>query len=115
MSQVKIEQPGGKGFSDYLYRQISLGMSIISLIGMVLGGYIYLNNPTRDNDTALQLQDQRITAQRTTIDELTKTAQNDTKELKSEITGLRTEVQAATNQIVKLQTILEERLPAKAR
>jgi hypothetical protein len=112
---VKIEEKrtNGNGFMDILYKQISLGMSILSVFGLVLGIFIYITGPTKDNDTALQLQDQRITAQRTTIDELTKTAQNDTKELKSEIVGLRTEVQTATNKIVELSTIINERIPAK--
>ena len=104
---------GNIKFTDYLYKQISLGMSIFSLFGLVLGGYIYLSNPQKDNDTALQLQDQRITAQRGTIDELTKTAQNDTKELKSEMVGMRAEIVSMGNKITELSTIIAERIPAK--
>lgn len=108
--QVEEKRANGNRFFDILYKQVSFGLTIITII---IGSFIYLTNPAKDNDTALQLQDQRITAQRETIDELTKTAQNDTEELKSEITGLRIEVQMVTNQIIKLQTIIEERMPKK--
>ena len=109
---VKVEEKrtNGNGLMDFVYKQGTLG---VALVGVCFGVYFTFANPTQDNDTAIQLQDQRLTAQRQIIDELTKTAQKDTKELKSEITGLRVEVQTATNQIIKLQTILEERLPLK--
>ena len=93
-----------------MYRQVSLGLSILAVF---IGAFIYLTAPSKTQDTALQLQDQRITYQQTVIDSITKTQQNDTKEVKSEVEGLRREIQLQTNQLVKLQTILEERLPSK--
>ena len=79
----------------------------------MLGGYIYITEPGAHNDVAIQLQEARIVAQRATIDELTETQQNDIKEVKNELAGMRMEVQSLTNSIVKLQTIIEERLPQK--
>jgi hypothetical protein len=97
-------------FSGFIYKQLSFGLSII---GIVIGAFIYLTNPAKDNDTALQLQDQRISQQQKTIDGLNLTAQNDTKELKNEVAGLRTEIQTATIKITELSTIINERMPAK--
>lgn len=94
--------------SSFIYKQLSFSLSII---GIVIGAFIYLTDPTKDNNTALQLQDQRITGQQQIIDGLTKTAQNDTKEVKSEMVGLRQEMQAQTNKIVELSTIISERIP----
>jgi len=111
--KVLSDSSNNRGFMDILYKQVSLIMSVLSLGGLIIGAFIFLTRPSNENDTALQLQDQRITAQRQTIDEITKTMQNDTKELKSEVAGLRTEIQANTNQITKLQTIIEERIPIK--
>jgi uncharacterized coiled-coil protein SlyX len=93
-----------------LYNEVSL---VFAIGAFILGAYIYVTKPGAQNDVAIQLQEQRITAQRTTIDELTKTQQNEVKEVKNEIAGLRTEMQALTNSVVKLQTIIEERIPPK--
>jgi len=95
---------------NILYREVSFWLSII---GIVFASFLYLTGPSRDNDTALKLQDQRIAAQQKTIDGLNLTQQNDTKELKNEVAGLRTEMQVLTNSIVELKTIVAERIPAK--
>jgi hypothetical protein len=92
-----------------LFNEISF---VIAVIGVVIGVFVFLTDPSTDNNIALQLQDQRITAQRLTIDELTLMQQNEIKEVKGEITGLRVEIQALTNTVVKLSTIIEERIPA---
>ena len=94
----------------FIYKQFSLGLSVVAV---VIGAFIYLTDPTKDNSTALQLQDQRVTQQQKTIDGLNLTMQNDTKELKNEVAGLRQEMQASTNEIVELKTIIQERIPAK--
>ena len=86
---------------------------IIAIIGFVLSAFIYLTSPTNDNNTALQLQDQRITAQRETIDKLTLTQQNDTQELKEVVKDLVDQIQLQQQDITRLSTILEERLPKK--
>ena len=93
-----------------LYNEVSL---VVAIGAFILGGYIYVTEPGAHNDVAIQLQEERIAAQRQTIDELTKTQQNDIKEVKNEIAGMRAEVQILTNNITKLQTIIEERIPKK--
>jgi len=98
------------GISDILYKQVSFWLSVFAI---VFGAFIYISAPSRDNDTALQLQDQRISAQQKTIDGLNLTQQNDTKELKNEVAGLRTEMQLLTNSVVELKTIINERIPSK--
>jgi peptidoglycan hydrolase CwlO-like protein len=100
-----------------LYNQVAL---VLAICGVAFGIYFKVTEPTahteaitQANNVAIQLMEQRIVAQRTTIDELTKTQQNDMKELKNEMAGERSEIQALTNHIVKLQTIIEERIPVK--
>lgn len=100
-----------KRLRDLMFNPISFYVSIFTLLGLIIGGFIYLTQPAEKNDTALQLQEQRIEQQQVVIDRLTKTQQNDTQEVKSEIAGLRTEVQSLTKETVKLQTIIEERIP----
>ncbi|MCF7898836.1 MAG: hypothetical protein K9L31_02710 [Candidatus Pacebacteria bacterium] len=91
-----------------IFNEVSL---IIASCGVVLSGFLFLSDPGVQNNTAIKLQQQRIETQEEIIEKLTKTQQNDTQELKSEITGLRTEMQVLTNTITKLQTIIEERIP----
>ena len=95
---------------NVLYREVSFWLSVI---GIAFGAFLYITGPSRDNDTALQLQDQRISAQQKTIDGLNLTQQNDTKELKNEVAGLRQEIQAETIRITQLTTIINERIPKK--
>jgi hypothetical protein len=96
--------------TNVLYRQVSLALSIF---GVLFGAYLFISSPARDNDTAIQLQDQRIISQKLTIDTLTETQQNDITEVKGELVGLRSEIQLLTNAIIKLQTVIEERVPVK--
>ena len=96
--------------TNILYRQISLGLSIL---GVLFGAFIYLTAPSRDNDTALQLQEQRISSQQTTIDTITKTQQNDTQEVKKAIENTNVQLQLQAQEITKLTTIIDERIPKK--
>lgn len=91
-----------------MFNEVSL---IVAICGGVLSMFIFLTGLPDDNNVAIQLQQQRITAQEETIATITQTQQNDTKEVKSEIQGLRDEIQALTNCIVKLETIINERIP----
>jgi signal transduction histidine kinase len=72
-----------------------------------------LTDPAKEKNTALQLQDQRITSQREIIDALTKTQQNDTKELKEAVKDLIDQIQLQQQDITRLSTIIEERIPKK--
>jgi hypothetical protein len=110
VDKKKSNDENSNKFSDIIYKQISLYLSIV---GIAIGAFIYLTSPTQKNDTALQLQDQRITSQQKIIDDLNLTQQNDTKELKNEVAGLRTEIQTATIKITELTTIINERIPVK--
>ena len=106
--KIQASKSDNNNFSGFLYKQVSFGLSIIAV---VLGGFIYLTNPSTDNNTALQLQDQRITAQQQTIDELTKVQQNDTQEVKASVRDLVQKVNDNNLAIERLSTIIQERLP----
>lgn len=93
-----------------IYKQVSL---FLSIAGVLLAGFIYLTSPSQANDTALQLQDQRITAQQETIDTITRTAQNDTQELKAAVKELVDKVNDTEKALATLTAIINERIPAK--
>ena len=94
--------------TELLYKQVSFWLSIVAII---LGGFIYLTNPVGNNETALKLQDQRITSQRETIDTITKVQQNDVQELKSKITDLESSVNELSENVAVLTAIINERIP----
>lgn len=91
-----------------LFNEITL---IVAVVGVVIGCFIFITEPDTESSIALQLQDARITSQQSTIDILTKTHQNHYEEIKNEIAGFRQEQQNVTNALIKLETIIEERLP----
>lgn len=107
---VQIIKDNNGGFVSILYKQVSL---ILGICGTVLAGFIFLTSPGTENDTALQLQDQRITSQQTTIDIITKTQQNDTQELKGNVKILTDKIELQSVEIAKLTTIINERIPAR--
>lgn len=93
-----------------MYRQVSFWLSIG---GIAFGVFIYLTTPSADNNLAIKIQEQRIIEQQKTIDTITKTQQNDTQEVKGAIKDLENQLQFYSNEIIKLQTIINERIPAK--
>jgi len=105
-----IEDKDAGSLTNILYKQVSL---ILSVCGVVLAGFIFLTSPGTKNDTALQLQEQRIEAQDGTILALTKTQQNDTQEVKANIALMTTKIEEQSVEIAKLVTIINERIPAK--
>ena len=110
VTAAKVVKDDSGGIASIMYKQVSFGLSII---GVVLGGFIFLTSPSQKNDVALQLQDQRITTQQTTIDTLTKTAQNDTQEVKAAIKEMILEINEQQKDIATLTAIINERIPAK--
>ena len=109
MDKKNCDKPETKA-KKFIFNEISL---ILAIIGVVIGAFIYLTSPTTENNLALQLQDQRITSQRETIDKLTKIQQNDTQELKQAVRDLVDQIQLQQQDITRLSTIIEERIPKK--
>lgn len=111
---ANLKNQSGEGsemkVSNFLYRQVSFWLSIG---GLVFGAFIYLTAPSRDNDTALQLQAQQIAQQQKTIDSITKTQQNDTQEVKSNLKTLTDKIEQQSITITQLTTIINERIPAR--
>ena len=107
---LKTSKDGG---NNNLLKQISLWTGVGGFIGMIIMGYLFISNPGRDNNMFLKLQEQRIVDQQKTIDTITKTQQNDTQEVKVAIKDLTIQMQFYSNEITKLETIINERIPAK--
>lgn len=96
----------------FIYKQ---GTLAIALVSICFGVYFTFANPSNENGTALQLQNQQIVEQQKTIDTITKTQQNDTQEVKGNIKNLTDQIQLQSNEITKLTTIIQERIPAKVK
>jgi uncharacterized protein YlxW (UPF0749 family) len=110
MNGIQLQENNGGKLRKLLFNEISL---IFATSGMVLSAFIYLTSPQQKQDTAIELLKAQAANQQETIQTITKTQQNDTQELKSEVAGLRAEVQQLRESVVKLSTIIEERIPKK--
>jgi septal ring factor EnvC (AmiA/AmiB activator) len=99
-----------ENIKNSLLKQLPVWLSVTAII---FSGFLYITKPTQKNDTALQLQHQQIQQQQDIIDKITKIQQNDTQEVKSELKEVRREQGELKEEVIKLQTILEERLPAE--
>lgn len=100
----------GDKIRKVLFNEVSLAFAIG---GVMLSGFLYLTSPQRESDLAIKLLQAQVDTQTATIATVTKTQQNDTQEVRLELTNTRNEVQELTKQVVKLQTIIEERIPAR--
>lgn len=105
-----MDTNGESKIRKILFNEVSL---IIGVIAVVLSSFIYLTNPHTVTDTALKLQEERIAAQRSTIDSLTKTQQNDTQEIKAELNRMNQEIEEVCISIKALEVIIDERIPKK--
>lgn len=105
-----VENSGRGKFRQLLFNEVSF---IFAICGVVLSVFIYMTAPQQKTDTAIELLKSQASNQQATIDRITKTQQNDVQELKSEIAGLRSEIQQLRESVVKLSTIIEERIPKK--
>lgn len=88
-------------------------VTVCFIVSTTVAVIMFFLGPSMTNKTALQLQEQRIVAQRETIDSLTKTQQNDTQEVKLELSNLNDKVEDLETNMAQLITIINERIPAK--
>jgi hypothetical protein len=86
---------------------------VIAIVGAVASVILWITGPQTQNDTAIRILQAQVEVQNKTIESITKTQQNDTQEVKGEVSGLRNEVQETREEVIKLQTIIEERIPKK--
>lgn len=98
-------------FKKLLYNEVTL---VIAVIGITVGVFNYINNPQQQIQSAFDkyqaLQEQRDT---TITKELQVIREGDLKDLKADILENRNQVDKLTNAITKLETIIQERIPAK--
>lgn len=88
-------------------------LAVVSIVSITISVVMFLLGPSMTNKTALLLQEERISAQRKTIDELTKVQQNDTQEVKASVKELKDTLEEVEIQVSQLTTIINERIPAK--
>ncbi len=101
-----------------LYNQVAL---IAGVVGVVFSAYIFITNPQRDTDESVNVvkaefaaHEKLQAARDAQIDKYFYNLQNgDLKDLGNIIDRQQSEIDDMTKQIVKLQTIIEERIPAK--
>ena len=86
-----------------LFNEISL---IAAVIGVFLSCFLYLTNPPRQNDTAIQLLQQQVNSQGITISELTKTQQNDLHTIELKIDEIKKQQLEIVKSITRLETMM---------
>lgn len=105
-----VQINGESKIRKILFNEVSF---IMGIVAVVLSSFIYITSIGNTNETALRLQEERLAAQRKTIDEITKTQQNDIQEIKAEIRDMKSCISALEISVERLSTIINERIPIK--
>ena len=104
------ENNGQSKFKKYLFNE---GALIFGIVGVVLSGFIYLTYPQKANDTSIQLLQAQVNTQETTIETLTKTQQNDVKELNLTISRVEERQIEMLKEVVELKTLMRTLIDKK--
>jgi hypothetical protein len=90
---------------------INLIVSGLTLIGIIIAVYKSIHKPDEDADKRIALLKDQLISERKTTDMAIQTTQNCLHSLEKEVAGHRTEVVNMGKELVRLATIIEERLP----
>jgi hypothetical protein len=102
---------GESKFRKYLYNEVTL---IIAVIGVVWGVFNYINNPQKLIEAEFNKHEAvQENYQANLTKELQVIREGDLKDLKADIIENRNELTKLTNEVIKLQTIINERIPLR--
>jgi hypothetical protein len=93
-----------------LFGEVTL---VIALVGVVSSVMLWVMGPQTQNNLAIELLKQQSENQQKVIETVTKTQQNDTQEVKGQIFEAKEQLADLKAEIIKLQTIIDERIPKK--
>lgn len=93
--------------------KIQLAISVLTLLAMIFAVYKYFRNPDIKADKEICLLKQELKEHKDMSSELIKTNQNCLHSLEKEVASLKGEVNGVNLEIVRLGTIIEERIPKK--
>lgn len=85
----------------------------LGLAGTVIGVFMFLTSPQQRSDTAIELLRQQLEQNQKTVESLIGTQKNDFHTLQKTIDEVRAEQQKLQESVIKLNTIIEERIPKK--
>lgn len=85
----------------------------IGMIGTIFGVYHFFRNPTIKQDQFMVLLDERFKNHQTLADQLTKIEQNHLHTIEEHIKLHSNAISGLEQQIVRLTTIIDERIPKK--
>lgn len=113
-----MQLDGESRIKKILFNEVSF---ILGVVAVVLSAFIYLTNPQNNTDKiinavnaelkqheALQAEQDKIIAERLNL-----ISQGDIKDLKADLLENRTQIDTLRLEIVKLETIIQERFPIK--
>lgn len=96
---------------EFNYQNITFILATLSLLGVVFSIYKHFKDPDVEADKRLCLVEQMLKTERDKNDTLTATQQNHLHTIESKVDKNNENIKSLTNEIVKVSTILEERLP----
>jgi len=92
---------------------IKYGGWVAAIVATTIAVNNYVQNPQRMSEARIADLQAQITSNRDLNTALTKTNQNDVQEVKSRLTDIERNQKDIREQIVRLQTVIEERIPPK--
>jgi len=104
------ENNGNSKLKKILFNEVSL---IFGVVAVVLSIFIYLTNPQATNDTSIQLLQAQVETQKTTIDTLTKTQQNDFHTLETKLETLNNSIAELAKQQSEVNALLKYHMNIK--
>jgi len=93
-----------------LFNEVSFTVAIIAAVVAVVG---YLNSPAQKNSEEITILKQQVIAERERGDILSKQLFNDIHTIEENIKALRIQGDEQSRTLVRLETLLNERLPKK--
>lgn len=111
---AKISTPQTNGTTEKVRRVLFNEVSfIISIIGLTIGVFVYLTNPAQENMREIEKLRAEVETNRVVIDTLNTIQNNDLHTLQQKAETTEQKLNDIENQLIKLETILNERLPER--
>jgi hypothetical protein len=92
---------------------IQFVIEVFTLLAIIFAIYKYFRNPDERAEKAICLLKEQILYERKITDKALETQQNCLHSLEKEIINQKNEILKLNNTVIKLSTIIEERIPKK--
>ncbi|MBP8994104.1 MAG: hypothetical protein KBG30_09885 [Bacteroidales bacterium] len=92
---------------------LQLAISVITLLSFVFVAYRTFRDPDVSADKSISLLKDQLLYERKITDEAIKTQQNCIRSLEKEVADQKDEIKKLNETVIRLGTIIEERIPKK--